>query len=296
MRLGPGKSMFFGYFQMLFDGFKLFFSESFIILKSDDFYFFLTSVLRFILIVLVYFFLPFFFDFSSWNWNYLFLFIEIFYMVFSFLLSSFFSKSKYGFLGTIRIMIGSLSFDVVFVLFSFFFIGLRKDMGFPLFFWFFFYIESLFYFFIVILVEVNRSPFDFSEGERELVRGVNTEFSGVFFVFFFLTEYGSLFFYVIFMNNSLFEDYFLTGFLILWVSVFIRSCFPRYRIDYLVSLFWLIFLLIETFFLLFLVFLLMAIIISIFVLSTKGWPFGFFSFFWYFYWFIFLRLFWSGDW
>lgn len=67
MRLGPGKSMFFGYFQMLFDGFKLFFSESFIILKSDDFYFFLTSVLRFILIVLVYFFLPFFFDFSSWN-------------------------------------------------------------------------------------------------------------------------------------------------------------------------------------------------------------------------------------
>lgn len=65
MRLGPRKSIFFGYFQMLFDGFKLFFSEGLITIKSDDYYFFLTTFLSFVLILLVYFLLPFYFDFCS---------------------------------------------------------------------------------------------------------------------------------------------------------------------------------------------------------------------------------------
>lgn len=255
MRLGPRKSIFFGYFQMLFDGFKLFFSEGLITIKSDDYYFFLTTFLSFVLILLVYFLLPFYFDFCSWHWNFIFLFIEIVYMVFSFLLSAFFRKSKYGFLGAIRVLIGSLSFDIVFVLFCFIFINLDKDYNFPLFFWFLFSFRCFFYFLIMTILETSRAPFDFSEGERELVSGVNTEFRGVYFVWFFLSEYGSVLFYVVFLNNTFFNGFFISGLFIFFIIIFIRSCFPRYRVDKVVSIFWLVLLFISVLVLFFVVFL-----------------------------------------
>lgn len=40
------------------------------------------------------------------------------------------------------------------------------------------------------MAETNRSPFDFSEGESELVSGFNIEFGGVIFTLMFLREYG----------------------------------------------------------------------------------------------------------
>jgi len=46
-----------------------------------------------------------------------------------------------------------------------------------------------------MLVELGRSPFDFSEGERELVSGFNVEYISVGFVLFFLKEYGRLLFF-----------------------------------------------------------------------------------------------------
>ena len=56
--------------------------------------------------------------------------------------------------------------------------------------------------FLVVLAETNRSPFDFAEGESELVSGYNVEYSGPGFVVLFLAEYLSILF-ISFLTGSL---------------------------------------------------------------------------------------------
>jgi len=59
-----------------------------------------------------------------------------------------------------------------------------------------FYILDLFVIWLLILlVETNRSPYDFAEGERELVSGYNIEYIGVLFAYMFISEYGMLVFF-----------------------------------------------------------------------------------------------------
>jgi len=52
----------------------------------------------------------------------------------------------------------------------------------------------VFVFLVCCLAESIRTPFDFVEGESELVSGFNTEYSGLIFVLIFLGEYAALIF------------------------------------------------------------------------------------------------------
>jgi NADH-ubiquinone oxidoreductase chain 1 len=85
---------------------------------------------------------------------------------------------------------------------------------------------------LILLVETNRRPYDFAEGERELVSGYNIEYMGVLFAYIFIAEYGMLVFFrwvtrVIFLGRGMF-------WLILVFLVVIRGFVPRRRYDILI--------------------------------------------------------------
>jgi len=105
-------------------------------------------------------------------------------------------------------------------------------------FWFLFFVFHLFLCWLfVCLAERNRSPFDFSEGESELVSGFNVEYGGGLFSLIFICEYGFLILLswlssVVFCGGNflLFKVMFFSFFF-----VWIRGVLPRFRYDRLIE-------------------------------------------------------------
>ncbi len=104
------------------------------------------------------------------------------------------------------------------------------------------------------LAETNRSPFDFSEGESELVSGFNTEYGSGIFALIFIAEYGRILFISYLICIIFFCGYnFFRGILGLMISFFIlwiRGCLPRYRYDFLILMAWKVFLPLRLFYIL----------------------------------------------
>ena len=164
--------------------------------------------------------------------------------VFAILAAGWSGNRKYRFLGSIRAVAQSVSYEVgltIIVLHAFLFfyfsllnVKIRPLIG------FLFGCMSLFL--VTAYAETNRTPFDLSEGESELVSGFNTEFSSNSFLMIFLAEYISILYLsavlrLLYAGTSHFDLIFffmLTSISFIWS----RGTLPRFRYDQLMHFAW----------------------------------------------------------
>lgn len=249
LRCGPNKVYILGVFQPLFDGIKLFMKENSFNFNINLFFFIVFPIISLSIMLLLWQSYVFFrIDFLINRFLFFVLFSRI--RVYIIIGRGWFSNSKYAILGSYRSIAQVISYEVGLVFLLIIIIFFFKSYSFSLnvcksFLSHFLFFGIFFIFliwFVIRLAELNRAPFDFAERESELVSGFNIEFGGLKFAFLFLSEYGRIIFIsyltiLIFINNKI-ENCLLIIFLILWV----RRVFPRYRYDNLINLSWKIFL------------------------------------------------------
>lgn len=267
IRIGPNRVGPFGLLQPLADAVKLFFKETMLPTKADKAIFLLAPTLTLGPALLSWAVVPFAPEIVLADIN-----VGILYVLaissmgaYGVLMSGWASNSRYAFLGSLRACSQMISYEVAmgFTLIPVIMLAgslkledivlSQTDMWnviplFPLF---------LIYF-ISVVAETNRAPFDLPEAEAELVAGFNTEYSAMSFGLFFLGEYANMILVstlgaLMFLGGWLPPLSFLgfipgiiwlalkTGFL-LFVFLWIRATFPRYRYDQLMRLGWKVFL------------------------------------------------------
>ena len=268
-RKGPNVVGILGLFQPIADGLKLLVKEPVLPNSANLVIFLFAPILTFLLSNVSWAVVPFGegLVLADLNVGLLYLFAVSSLGVYGIIMAGWASNSKYPFLGSLRSAAQMVSYEVsiglilITVLLCAGSLNLTEivlaqekiwfcNLLFPL----------LFLFFISCLAETNRAPFDLPEAEAELVAGYNVEYSSMGFALFFLGEYGNMI-----VMSSLCSLFFLGGWLppanwlvFLWLPpifwfglktiiflflfVWVRAAFPRYRYDQLMRLGWKVFL------------------------------------------------------
>ena len=263
-RKGPNRVGFWGILQTIADAFKLLCKENITPEKSDKFLFNLAPILVFIPMFAALGILPYSaeFTFVNTSTNVILYIILAAFPVLSIFLAGWASNNKYSLLGAARSIAQVLSYElpITFVILSIVVLAssmnltgitLAQTSKFGLFGWFVFpCVLGFLILFTSILAELNRCPFDLPEAESELICGYNTEYSGMRFAMFYLSEYSMMFANAIFISvlflggylspfgkylfSSSFLIYFeqafwlfLKAFGLIFVMIWIRATFPR---------------------------------------------------------------------
>nr|YP_009128255.1 NADH dehydrogenase subunit 1 [Reticulitermes aculabialis]YP_009642871.1 NADH dehydrogenase subunit 1 [Reticulitermes leptomandibularis]YP_010025545.1 NADH dehydrogenase subunit 1 [Reticulitermes ovatilabrum]YP_010352244.1 NADH dehydrogenase subunit 1 [Reticulitermes dabieshanensis]AJO61991.1 NADH dehydrogenase subunit 1 [Reticulitermes aculabialis]QCP70909.1 NADH dehydrogenase subunit 1 [Reticulitermes leptomandibularis]QOQ35844.1 NADH dehydrogenase subunit 1 [Reticulitermes ovatilabrum]U len=251
IRSGPNKVGFVGVLQPFSDAISLFSSEQYFPLVSNYLVYYFSPVFGLFLSLLVWLLIPYLSGFISFELGLLFFLACTSLGVYTVMVAGWSSNSGYSLLGGLRALAQTISYEVslAFILLSF--VVLICSYNLIYFYLFQFYIWLIFFsfplsfvWFISCLAETNRTPFDFAEGESELVSGFNVEYGGGGFALIFLAEYASilfmsLLFCVIFLGSDLYSLFFyislsFVSFLFIWV----RGTLPRFRYDSLMYLAW----------------------------------------------------------
>ncbi len=269
LRKGPNVVGPLGLLQPLADGLKLLLKETVIPAGANKVVFVLAPMVTFILAIVAWAVIP--FDtgmvLADINVGVLYLFAISSLGVYGIIMAGWASNSKYAFLGALRSaaqMVSyeiSIGFVIITVLLCVGSLNLSRIVEAQRAVWFALpLLPMLVVFFISALAETNRAPFDLPEAEAELVSGYNVEYSAMTFALFFLGEYANMI-----LMSAMTATLFLGGWLppvdmapftwvpgpiwliikicfVLFLFLWVRATFPRYRYDQLMRLGWKVFL------------------------------------------------------
>nr|QNG56274.1 NADH dehydrogenase subunit 1 [Platisus zelandicus] len=251
IRKGPNKVGFMGLLQPFSDAIKLFSKEQIYPYMSNFILYYFSPVVNLFLALLLWMCMPFFSMNLSFNFSVLYFLCLSSMGVYTVMLAGWSSNSNYSMLGCLRSVAQTISYEVSLSLIMMSFLVLIMSlnlldlMKFQEYIWFIFLMFPLGLMWLVsCLAETNRTPFDFAEGESELVSGFNVEYSSGGFAMIFLAEYASILFMsmlccLMFLGADIislmffFKIIFL-GFFWIWV----RGTLPRFRYDKLMYLAW----------------------------------------------------------
>jgi len=269
LRRGPNVVGPFGLFQPFADAIKMFMKETIVPTGANRILFLMAPMLTFALAMIAWAVIPVGdgLAIADINVGILYLFAVSSLGVYGIIIAGWASNSKYPFLGAMRSAAQMVSYEVsmgfviVTVLLCVGSLNLNAIVKAQETVWF---VIPLFpmaiIFFISTLAETNRSPFDLPEGESEIVAGFFVEYSSMSFALFFLGEYANMFLMAA-MTTILFLGGWLAPFGIepftwipgpiwfvlkicgvMFLFVWVRATFPRYRYDQLMRLGWKVFL------------------------------------------------------
>lgn len=251
IRKGPNKVGFIGLLQPFRDAVKLFCKEQVYPSISNYLIYYFCPVFILFLSLFIWICIPYFIKLCSFNLGVLFFLCCISLGVYSIIVAGWSSNSNYSLLGGLRSIAQTISYEVRLALILISYLFLLGGFDLLIFYekqglvWFLFLSLPLRVVLLIsLLAETNRTPFDFAEGESELVSGFNVEYSSGGFALIFLGEYARILFMrmlftAIFLGGDLLSFSFylkltFMSFIFLWV----RGTLPRYRYDKLINLAW----------------------------------------------------------
>ena len=267
VRIGPNRVGYFGLLQPIADGLKLLFKEIILPTASNKALFLLGPVLAIAPAFAAWAVIPFDLNvvLADIDAGLLYLLAMTSVAVYGVIIAGWASNSKYAFLGSLRSAAQIVSYEIAmgFALVGVIMCANSLNLGKIVlgqvggfWHWYFLPLFPLFIvYFISAVAETNRAPFDVAEGESEIVAGFHVEYSGMAFALFFLAEYANIILVcmlaaLMFLGGWLspvpfLPDSFLwllakVGFL-LFMFLWFRATFPRYRYDQIMRLGWKIF-------------------------------------------------------
>lgn len=272
-RIGPNRVGPLGLLQPIADLIKLVFKEIIVPTRSNRYLFVIAPILALAPAVAAWAVVPFSQNLvvADINAGVLYLFALSSFSVYGVLISGWASNSKYAIFGALRAAAQTVSYEISM---GFALVGVLMAAGSmnlqeivlaqhgSILHWFWLPLLPLFFVYLISgIAETNRAPFDIAEGESEIVAGFHVEYSGVAFAIFFLAEYMNMV-----LISALVTLFFLGGWLspfegiplletvfsyvpgfvwfvlktclFLFVYLWIRATFPRYRYDQLMRLGW----------------------------------------------------------
>jgi len=272
-RIGPNRAGPWGLLQPVADGIKLIFNEELIPAQADKVLFLLAPVITVVPALIILAVIPLGPEVTLFGRNYylglasnvnvgvLYILAVASIAVYGIVIAGWASGNKYALMGGVRSTAQMVSYELALALAFVGPIMLASSMSVDAIIegqthlWYVILQPLGFLIFLIAAVaEINRAPFDMPEAEQELVAGYHAEYSGMKFALFFMAEYGKMI-AVSFIAATMFLGGYLGPFLdrwpllgpvylfikvvaLLFVMVWLRATYPRFRYDQLMAFGW----------------------------------------------------------